>query len=156
LAKLHPRFGTPATAVLFTCVLSLVPAFYSAAVIDWVFSAAYIWIILYACFHILALVNRIRHPTAPRAFQGSWFPWASITGFAATLFGLYFAFAGAHTFYGGRALLVLGTALLIAAVSTWTSKRRSQERRSLKFRIREQEITNELAPVAVLRAHKES
>ncbi len=115
--RLHPRYGTPVVATIFSLALFLIPAIYNSAVIDWVFSAAYAWIILYVAFHLLALANRKLHPANARAFQGRWFVPMAITGIVATLIGLYFAFADAHFHYGIRALAVLGGALTVTAIS---------------------------------------
>lgn len=114
---LHVKHHTPIAAILFTFILSIIPALFSSAVIDWVYSAAYVWIILYAAFHLLALTNRIFHPDSPKAFTGRWFKPMTILGVAATLTGLYYAFAGAHFHYGIRALVVLIGALVATGIS---------------------------------------
>lgn len=114
---LHPRFKTPVAATLLTFSLYLIPALYSHAVIDWLFSAAYAWIILYVIFHVLALVNRRRHPDGDRAFSGRWFIPAAFTGIGLTLFGLYYAFAGSHLAHGGRALVLFLLALTATTLS---------------------------------------
>lgn len=114
---LHPRFHTPVVATLFTFVLYLIPALYSAAVIDWLFSAAYVWIILYVVFHVLALAKRRRHPGAGTAFRGRWFTAAAMAGGVLTILALYYAFAGTHAAYGLRALIVLLGALGAAGLS---------------------------------------
>jgi len=116
-ATLHPRFGTPANAILFSLALYLVPALWSNEVMGWVYSAAYAWILLYVVYHVLAIVNRFRHPTADRAFTGRWFIPAAAAGILVTLAGLWFAFAGEHAVHGLRALIVLGSALAVSAIS---------------------------------------
>jgi len=116
-AKLHPRFKTPIRAILFTFVLYLIPALQSSQVIDWLYSAAYAWIILYGVFHLLAILNRTLNPGAQKAFKGRWFISAAVAGLALTGVGLYFAFAGSHAQYGVRALIVLLAALAAAGVS---------------------------------------
>ena len=116
-ARLHPRFNTPVLATVFTTLVFVVPALYSSAVIDWVYSAAYVWILLYVVYHLLAFLNRRFNPTARRAFAGKWFQGMTLLGAGAALAGLYYAFAGAHGHYGLRALIVLGGALLATGIS---------------------------------------
>lgn len=115
--KLHPKFGTPVAATVLTFFLYLIPAMYSSAVIDWLYSAAYLWVLLYVVFHVLAIVNRYRRPETDKAFQGTWFVAAAALGIVVTLVALYFAFAGAHWMYGSRALIVTAGALLVTVVS---------------------------------------
>lgn len=117
--KLHPKFGTPVAATLLTFFLYLLPALYSSAVIEWLYSAAYLWILLYVVFHVLAILNRYRRPESEIAFRGAWFTVAAFIGIVATLVALYFAFAGAHWQYGSRALVVTGAALLTTIISFW-------------------------------------
>jgi amino acid transporter len=116
-ARLHPRFGTPVAATIFTFVLYTVPALASQSVIDWLYSAAYVWIILYVIFHILAVWNRIKHSHQTGVLPAGVLYAVAGTGTAATVLTLYFAFAGGHLQYGLRALLVLLAALGVAAVS---------------------------------------
>ena len=115
--KLHPKFNTPVNATLLTFVAFLLPALYSSEVIDWVYSAAYLWIILYAVFHLLALINRIKHPNSVKAFSGKWFNAVAVSGIVITLIGLHYAFEGVHEYYGLRALIVLLIAFGVTAVS---------------------------------------
>ncbi len=44
-------------------------------------------------------------------------------GVLVTILGLYYAFAGAHSYYGGRAVLVLGLVLLLSILSYRMSTR---------------------------------
>ncbi|MDR8392629.1 APC family permease [Aliifodinibius sp. S!AR15-10] len=115
--KLHPKFGTPVAATILTFFLYLLPALYSSAVIDWLYSAAYLWILLYVVFHVLVIINRSFNPNTKKAFRGSWITVAAAVGILTTLVALYFAFAGAHWQYGGRALIVTAGALLVTVVS---------------------------------------
>lgn len=120
LGRLHAGSGTPVVATLVTLAVYLGPALYSSVVIDWLYSAAYVWIVLYLVFHGLALLHRRQQPHARRTF-GRWFAAVPLIGIALTLVGLYFAFAGAHLDYGLRALVVLAAAgLLAAAGHRWT------------------------------------
>lgn len=114
---LHPRFGTPVAAVLLTVVLYAIPPLVNSAVIDWVYSAAYLWGLLYVAFHVLALASRTLRTDVPRAFEGGWFRWAASAGAVVTVGTIYFAFTGAHTAYGGRALLLLGLVAIATAVA---------------------------------------
>ncbi|MDX1636448.1 MAG: APC family permease [Balneolaceae bacterium] len=115
--KFQPKFGTPVAATILTFFLYLLPALYSSAVIEWLYSAAYLWILLYVVFHVLVIANRSLNPNAKKAFDGSWIKIAAVAGILATLVALYFAFAGAHWQYGSRALIVTAEALLATMVS---------------------------------------
>jgi amino acid transporter len=125
LGRLHPRFKTPVGATLFTFIFFIIPAFYSAVVIEWVYSAAYVWIILYMVFHLLALANRWFHPSAATAFSGRWFPLLALAGILATLTGLYYAFAGSHLAYGGRASIVIAASLILTTMAFLVQCRRN-------------------------------
>jgi amino acid transporter len=150
--RLHPKFGTPVTATVFTFALYLIPALYNSAVIDWLYSAAYAWVILYALFHLLAFINRKIHPGAEKAFQGRWFAPATLIGIAVTLISLYYAFAGAHLEYGGRALIVLLGAFLAALVSFIFPSADTGKQSELIFTVSEEDIFNDLAgePIPVM------
>ena len=105
------------TSGLVTFVLYQLPAMYSAQVIDWLYSAAYVWILLYIVFHILAILNRILRPDLEGTFSKGWLLASSITGILLTIFGLYFAFARTHVEYGLRAMVILIGAFVIAGLS---------------------------------------
>ena len=124
LAKLYPRFGTPVVATLVTFALYQIPALFSAGVIDWIYSAAYAWIVLYVVFHLLAIANRSLCPEADKAFRGRWFVAAAVAGIALTLVGLYFAFEGSHLKFGSRALVILSGALGLTVLSATRSRLR--------------------------------
>lgn len=126
---LHPKFGTPVAATILTFFLYLIPALYSSAVIDWLYSAAYLWILLYVVFHVLVIVNRFLNPNAKKAFRGSWITVAAAVGVLTTLVALYFAFAGAHWQYGSRALIVTAGALIVTVIS-FRMADKSEESRS--------------------------
>ncbi len=127
IGTLHPRFKTPVVATLLTFGLYLIPALYSSVVIDWLFSAAYAWILLYVVFHVLALANRRLRPDTERAFRGRWFGALAGAGIVLTLVALYYAFAGTHLAYGGRALVVLLVALVATCISFRWSRRAAHE-----------------------------
>ncbi len=130
---LYPQYKTPVIATVFTFILFIIPALYNSAVIDWVFSAAYVWIILYMVFHLLAFANRTLHPNVPRAFAGRWFKPMTILGAIATLVALYYAFAGAHWQYGSRAFIVLSFAFVATVISFWLSSWQANKKRSGLF-----------------------
>lgn len=125
LGRLHPKFRTPVNATLFTLVLYVSTSLLSDAVIEWVYSAVYTWLLLYAVFHVLAIANRKRNPDTKRAFSGRWFVPMAVLGIVATAFSTYVAFYGEHLVYGTRALIVLAVAALVAAVAAGFRMRRS-------------------------------
>ena len=112
--KLHPKYGTPVMATLFTFVLYSVLALSSGEVVVWVYSAAYLWSIVYVVFHVLALLNRRLNPKTSQTFSGWWFQPMTIVGIILTTLSIYYAFAGSHLEFGGRALLVMFVALMAA------------------------------------------
>ena len=116
-SKLHPKYGTPVMATLFTFVLYSVLVLRSGEVVVWVYSAAYLWSILYIVFHVLALLNRRLKPKTSQAFPRSWFQPMTIVGIILTTLSIYYAFAGSHVEFGGRALLVMLVALGAAIFS---------------------------------------
>ncbi len=116
IAQLSPRFGTPRAAVMLTFVVFLAPALLGTSVVDWLDSAAYVWILLYVAFHVLALCSRSYRPRARRAFQGQWFTASACSGIVMTGIALYCAFAGQHAEHGRRALLILGACLATTAL----------------------------------------
>ena len=116
-SKLHPKYGTPVMATLFTFVFYSVLALTSGEVVEWIYSAAYLWAIVYIVFHVLALLNRRLKPKASQAFSGSWFQPMTVAGIILTTLSIYYAFAGSHLEFGGRALLVILVALGSAVVS---------------------------------------
>jgi hypothetical protein len=116
-------------------ILFFIPAWINGVVIDWVYSAAYVWIILYIIFHLLALANRWLHPTAARAFSGRWFSLMAVTGVLATMTGLYYAFAGSHLAYGGRAMIVIAASMILTAVSFLAQRGRDVRRRQFPAKV---------------------
>ncbi len=117
VAKLHPKYQSPVVAIVVTFVLYMIPALYNSQVIDWIFSAAYVWILLYIVFHTLVIFQRKLYPMAPKAFAGNWVTAMAVAGILITTIGLYYAFAGTHAYYGSRALILLGTTLLVSGLS---------------------------------------
>jgi amino acid transporter len=117
IAKLHPRFGTPVNAIAITFIVFVAVAVSTNAVVDWIFSAAYVWILIYVGFHMLAFISRWNKNSKEGAFSRPVVLVNSVVGIVATVFGLYYAFLGAHVYYGSKALIVLAVALALAAIS---------------------------------------
>ncbi len=122
VGRLHSRTRTPVVATLVTLALYVIPALYHDQVTDWIFSAAYLWILLYIVFHGLVLAQGILHPHAVGLLAG-WQRWAvAIGGLLTTSFGLYYAFVGSHAYHGGRAALLLGAIGLVSLASYQMSR----------------------------------
>lgn len=115
--KLHPRFGSPVAAILLTTLLYSIPALLSTQVIEWMYSAAYVWMIIYVIFHLLAFARRLRQERAAGAFSGKWFDTVTLLSAAATVGVIYLAFLGSHATYGLRALLAFGVAATVASLA---------------------------------------
>lgn len=112
---LHPRFRTPWRATFLTAVLYGGSAIYFNDVVDLIFSAAYVWVILYILWHALVIVSRFTNPNVERPFR---LPlWVPVVGVVGTVVALYYAFAGAHGTYGTRALLIFIGAAVAAVLS---------------------------------------
>ena len=117
VGRLHPRSRTSVVATLVTFVLYMIPALYNSHAVDWIFSAAYLWILLYVVFHGLVLAQGIVHPRTAGWLVGWHRPAVAIGGIVTTGFGLCYAFAGSHAYYGGRAALLLGVVGCTSTVS---------------------------------------
>ena len=113
-AYVHPKYNTPWPAILLTGVFYTFFAMISSDVVDWVYSGAYVWILLYAVYHVLVVAGRYLHPDQPRPFRLQ--IWVPIVGFVLTIVTLYYAFKGVHGTFGPRALIVIGGALVAAAI----------------------------------------
>lgn len=116
LARLSPNSGQPVAATLLTFLVFLVPALASHDVVSWIYSAAYVWILLYVAFHLLAAIRRIRGTGGPGAFS-RWFLAVPLLGVPLTSAGVYLAFQGGHRDYGVGAVVVLGVAGLVTVAS---------------------------------------
>ena len=119
IAKLHPKFGTPVNAIAITFITFVSVAVSTNAVVDWILSAAYVWILIYIGFHILAFISRMDKNSEAGAFKRGFVLFNSVVGVVATVIALYYAFIGGHANYGGKALIVLGIAFALAAASYW-------------------------------------
>ncbi len=110
------RRGVPAAATVATLVGYGIPAIASHDVVSWIYAAAYVWVLLYVAYHVLAVVRRVRGVGRPGALP-RWAIAVPVAGIPSTLACVYFAFAGGHLRYGGGALVVLGAALAATVVS---------------------------------------
>ena len=119
-AKLHPKFESPMLAILTYATLAMGAALLSANVLDWIYAGAYVWLLIYATYHLLLIANRVvRGNTSDRSFLlGSSGYALGALGFMVTMVSLYYAFLGAHTIFLPKALWVIGIALVasVAAV----------------------------------------
>lgn len=118
IGRLHPSRQTPTAATILTASVFLIPAFYNAAVIDWLFSGAYVWLLLYVVFHILALINCRRRTAFVDGNPGNRrFAIVPAVGILVTLVSLYYAFAGVHATYGYRAAILGLSATALAGLA---------------------------------------
>jgi len=99
----------------------ILPALYSGEVLKWIYSAAYVWLLLYAVIHILALLNRKRKARHLKSIKLSLQP---ILGLCLTIGGLYFAFMGNHGEFGLRAIGILLIVFSVTAVSLKVFKKK--------------------------------
>ena len=114
--KLNHNTRTPVNAIIFSGILYAIPGILNTAVVNLLFTAAYVWIIMYICFHLLSICNRKLHPERTFGMGEGYTPWA-YAGVIATLITLYYAFLGAHEEFGFRAFIMLLVAAIIAVVS---------------------------------------
>ncbi len=98
--------GTPLNATLLTFCIYIIPPMFGDKVTDWIFSAAYIWLLIYACYHILRGMDAIKRKESKRVL------WVPAIGLVGTIVSIYFSFDGAHQFFGLRALFIIGIAAL--------------------------------------------
>lgn len=69
-ARVHPRFGTPANAVLFIGVLSMCAPLFGEEMLDWLVNAGSLNIVVaYLMVALTFLVLRRREPDMPRPFR---------------------------------------------------------------------------------------
>lgn len=119
-AKLHPKFESPVLAILTYSALATGAALLSADVLEWIYAGAYVWLLIYATYHVLLIANRVvrGNTNDRRLLLGSSGYALGVLGFVVTMASLYYAFLGAHTIFLPKALWVLGVALVasVAAV----------------------------------------
>ena len=114
-AKLHPRYRTPWTAIIVTAVLYVIVGATAGTVVDLIFTGAYLWLLLYVAYHILVIVGRVADPDVDRPFKLPLI--VPIIGALATIFGIYQAFAGAHSAFLPLVIYVLAGSLVAAVIS---------------------------------------
>ena len=117
IKHLDPITHAPINATLLTFSIYLITSLYGDKVTEWIFSAAYVWLIIYMWYHLLRAIDITKRNKSLRLL------WIPILGFAATGSVLYYAFAGTHQFYGFRALTILiiaglGTIMLKGKINT--------------------------------------
>jgi amino acid transporter len=126
--RVHPRYRTPWTAILFTAVLYSFAAIRFGGVLELIFTAAYVWLLLYVLYSLLVVVSRFVNPDVERPFK---LPLAvPIVGFIVTAYLLWAAFKDpledggptGHEFFGGRALWMIGVAAVIAILGVVLEK----------------------------------
>ncbi len=118
----HPKYRTPWVSILFTAVLYVVVTIYfgivkdgGAGVGDLIFTAAYVWMLLYVSYHALVIMSRFVTKDVERPFK---LPlWVPAIGFVGTLYVWWAAFEGAHSFFGPRALWMIGGSVAVAVLS---------------------------------------
>lgn len=111
-SQLHPRFRTPWLGIFVTAIIYTWTAISFGAVVEQIFTAAYVWILLYAVYHILVIIGRYTDPNVDRPFK---LPIAApIVGLVFTLYVWYKAFEVDHGFFGPRALWIVGGSALVA------------------------------------------
>ena len=67
--SVHPRFRTPWVATFVTAVLYVWVAISYGGVVEQIFTAAYVWILLYAIYHVLVVASRYVNPGVDRPFK---------------------------------------------------------------------------------------
>lgn len=121
--SVHPRFRTPWVATLVTAVVYVFIAISFGAVVEQIFTAAYVWILLYAIYHLLVVASRYVNPDVHRPFK---LPLVvPIVGFAFTMYLWWAAFKDpidesgltGHGFFGPRGLWIIGGSLVAAIIS---------------------------------------
>lgn len=121
--SVHPRYRTPWVATLVTAVLYVIVAISYGAVVEQIFTAAYVWILLYAIYHILVVASRYVNPDVERPFK---LPIVvPVVGFLFTMYLWWAAFKDpiddsgltGHGFFGPRGLWMIGGSLVAAIIS---------------------------------------
>jgi amino acid transporter len=128
-AWLHPSWRTPVPAIVLFSLVATGLSLFSSDVVDWIFSGAYVWILVYAAFNLLAFLSRVWRSGGRGSagvaqaerngslLFGSWFTAVALVGVIATIATLYYAFVGVHGDYYWRALIILGVAALATALA---------------------------------------
>ena len=121
--SVHPRFRTPWVATFVTAVLYVWVAISYGAVVEQIFTAAYVWILLYAIYHVLVVASRYVNPGVDRPFKLPLI--VPIIGFVFTIYLWWAAFKDpidesgltGHGFFGPRGLWIIGGSLVAAIIS---------------------------------------
>ena len=69
LARVHPRFGTPAVSLWFQCILSCVAVWYYGSFSKLANGFVFTMWIFYGLAAVVIFIMRIRRPEAPRSFR---------------------------------------------------------------------------------------
>jgi amino acid transporter len=112
-ATVHRTWRTPVPAIILFAIIFVALSLFSSDVVDWIFSGAYVWILIYVAFNLLDFTNRVIRPNADHLFP-KWFTVIPAVGAVLSVVALHYAYAGVHDEYLWRALVVLG----VAAVAT--------------------------------------
>ncbi len=123
----HPKYRTPWVSILFTAAAYVIVTIYfgivkdgGAGVVDLIFTAAYVWMLLYVSYHAIVIMGRFVTTDVERPFK---LPlWVPAVGFVATLYVWWTAFGGgteesAHGFFGPRAGWMIGGSAAAAVIS---------------------------------------
>ena len=117
----HPRWRTPVPAIILFGVMSTGFALFSSDVVDWIFSGAYVWILIYIAFNVLCFANRVLHPGEDHLFP-KWFTVVPLIGAVLTGVALYYAYIGVHGDYYWRALIIIGVAAVATLIAHFVPK----------------------------------
>lgn len=112
MGSIHPRFRTPWVATLVTAIFYGYTAIKFGGVVDQIYTAAYLWILIYAIYHVLVVVSRYANPGVERPFKLPVL--VPVVGFGLTLWVWWKAFEGAHGLFGGRALWIVAGSVVAA------------------------------------------
>lgn len=128
LARTHPRTGVPRQATLALGGGCLLVTLAWGAVGDCLYAAAYLWFVRHLVLHGLALLNRRPGPRDRGAFSRTVVVVTAWVGVVATGLAFAVSFAGQHSLYGSRALMVAtvagGAALASAAARRFAVRQR--------------------------------
>ncbi len=119
---LNARYQTPVLATVTFAIVATAAALFSANVTDWIFAGAYVWLLIYAAYHVLLICNRLFGPAGRtnaghRYLLGRAGHPVAVAGLILTMVGLYYAFAGSHRFFLAKSAWVIGIALLASIIA---------------------------------------